>query len=306
MTKRKYLLFNADDGRPPHMKPCAFFHSAEGCKNGAGCKFSHTLPPDPPVATSAPAPVPVPIVAPTIQPAKAQKQAAPAAAAPAPQPVKQIKQEPVPNTTGAKRKHEENHGITAASSSIQSPQTNGPSSGSKKAKGDKGGKRDEIEELREQMRRQQELFEQRLAYLTPAAVQQQPPIQHTYAPTMPLHAPPGLVQIAPALPSHAPAPAYAPQHVMPPQHTVHHAPPQAAQPSTQQTTQPVLPDNKTPQKNVNPNRHPLANPPVADKPLPSIFSAHANTMGALPLPTIPKPSASYQDGNKQVARGKCA
>lgn len=39
--KRKYVLFKADDGRPDHLKPCAFFISAEGCKNGANCRFLH-------------------------------------------------------------------------------------------------------------------------------------------------------------------------------------------------------------------------------------------------------------------------
>jgi hypothetical protein len=39
--KRKYLLFSKDDGRPDALKPCAFFLSAAGCKNGSKCKFSH-------------------------------------------------------------------------------------------------------------------------------------------------------------------------------------------------------------------------------------------------------------------------
>lgn len=39
--KRKYLLFKKDDGRPDHLKPCAFFASDAGCKNGSKCKFSH-------------------------------------------------------------------------------------------------------------------------------------------------------------------------------------------------------------------------------------------------------------------------
>lgn len=41
-SKRKYLLFSKDDGRPDAMKPCAFFVSAEGCRSGAKCRFSHT------------------------------------------------------------------------------------------------------------------------------------------------------------------------------------------------------------------------------------------------------------------------
>lgn len=40
--KRKYLLYRADDGRPDALKACAFFLSAAGCKNGGGCRFSHT------------------------------------------------------------------------------------------------------------------------------------------------------------------------------------------------------------------------------------------------------------------------
>lgn len=52
--KRKYTLFKADDGRPDHLKPCAFFASAEGCKNGAKCRFLHG---------NAPAEIPQPVVA---------------------------------------------------------------------------------------------------------------------------------------------------------------------------------------------------------------------------------------------------
>lgn len=44
--KRKYLLFKKDDGRPDHLKPCAFFVSAEGCKNGRNCRFLHDVNPD--------------------------------------------------------------------------------------------------------------------------------------------------------------------------------------------------------------------------------------------------------------------
>eukprot|EP01031_Cornospumella_fuschlensis_P036591 gene36591-44388_t len=295
MTKRKYLLFNADDGRPPHMKPCAFFHSPEGCKNGSGCKFSHTLPPDAPAAAT-PAPAPIPTPAPAPQQPKAAKQAVPVAAAPAPQPVKPIKQEPVASAAGAKRKHEDNHAASASNGNVQSTQSSGPSSGSKKAKGDKVGQRSEIEELREQMRKQQELFEMKLASLAPAAVQQQQPIQNAYVPAMQLQAPPGFVQIAPI---QATAPAHIPQHTAPVQH---YAPPQAPQSHAQQVSQLLVPETKTPQKNANPNRHPLANPPAADKPLPSIFSAHANTMGALPLPTIPLPTSAHQEGGKHKKR----
>lgn len=53
--KRKYVLFKADDGRPDHMKPCAFFASADGCKNGANCRFMHGTPKEVPAITPAPA-----------------------------------------------------------------------------------------------------------------------------------------------------------------------------------------------------------------------------------------------------------
>lgn len=49
--KRKYILFNKDDGRTGP-KPCAFFASAAGCKNGSKCPFSH----DPAASMPAPAP----------------------------------------------------------------------------------------------------------------------------------------------------------------------------------------------------------------------------------------------------------
>ena len=39
--KRKYLLFTKSDGRADAQKPCAFFVSSAGCRNGAGCQFSH-------------------------------------------------------------------------------------------------------------------------------------------------------------------------------------------------------------------------------------------------------------------------
>jgi hypothetical protein len=39
--KRKYLLFNKSDDRPNSEKPCAFFITPEGCRNGANCMFSH-------------------------------------------------------------------------------------------------------------------------------------------------------------------------------------------------------------------------------------------------------------------------
>ena len=40
--KRKYVLFNKSDGRPDSLKPCAFFASAKGCRNGTSCAFSHS------------------------------------------------------------------------------------------------------------------------------------------------------------------------------------------------------------------------------------------------------------------------
>jgi hypothetical protein len=39
--KRKYILFTKADGRPDAQKPCAFFISDAGCRNGAKCQFSH-------------------------------------------------------------------------------------------------------------------------------------------------------------------------------------------------------------------------------------------------------------------------
>lgn len=44
--KRKYLLFNRADGRPDSLKPCAFFFSPAGCRNGDKCPFSHTNNPE--------------------------------------------------------------------------------------------------------------------------------------------------------------------------------------------------------------------------------------------------------------------
>ena len=41
--KRKYVLFNKNDGRPDSVKPCAFFLSSAGCRNGANCAFSHDV-----------------------------------------------------------------------------------------------------------------------------------------------------------------------------------------------------------------------------------------------------------------------
>jgi len=40
-NKKRYILFAKDDGRADSEKPCAFFASAAGCRNGANCKFSH-------------------------------------------------------------------------------------------------------------------------------------------------------------------------------------------------------------------------------------------------------------------------
>lgn len=53
--KRKYILFKSDDGSK---KPCAFFVSAEGCKNGAACKFSHEIQAAQPAASFVP-PAPI-------------------------------------------------------------------------------------------------------------------------------------------------------------------------------------------------------------------------------------------------------
>ena len=40
MPKTKYTLFSSSSD-PNEIKPCAFFLSAAGCRNGANCKFSH-------------------------------------------------------------------------------------------------------------------------------------------------------------------------------------------------------------------------------------------------------------------------
>ena len=40
--KRKYKLFSATDDRPNSEKPCAFFFSEAGCRNGEKCSFSHS------------------------------------------------------------------------------------------------------------------------------------------------------------------------------------------------------------------------------------------------------------------------
>ena len=40
-NKKRYLLFSKDDGRSDSEKPCAFFASPAGCKNGNNCKFLH-------------------------------------------------------------------------------------------------------------------------------------------------------------------------------------------------------------------------------------------------------------------------
>lgn len=39
--KKRYILFSKEDGRPDSEKPCAFFSSAAGCRNGDKCKFMH-------------------------------------------------------------------------------------------------------------------------------------------------------------------------------------------------------------------------------------------------------------------------
>ena len=40
--KKKYTLFNNQDGRPNSDKPCAFFFSDVGCRNGEKCQFKHS------------------------------------------------------------------------------------------------------------------------------------------------------------------------------------------------------------------------------------------------------------------------
>lgn len=45
-SKKKYTLYSANDDRPNSVKPCAFFFSDAGCRNGDGCTFSHSDVPD--------------------------------------------------------------------------------------------------------------------------------------------------------------------------------------------------------------------------------------------------------------------
>ncbi len=49
--KRKYLLFTRDDDRPSSQKPCAFFATPEGCRNGKSCVFLHGSAPSAPKET---------------------------------------------------------------------------------------------------------------------------------------------------------------------------------------------------------------------------------------------------------------
>ena len=57
--KRKYLLFTKADGRTDAQKPCAFFISEAGCRNGAQCQFSHGN--DAPTLAK-PTPIPKPVI----------------------------------------------------------------------------------------------------------------------------------------------------------------------------------------------------------------------------------------------------
>jgi hypothetical protein len=57
--KRKYLLFTKSDGRTDAQKPCAFFISEAGCRNGAQCQFSHGN--DAPTLAK-PTPIPKPVI----------------------------------------------------------------------------------------------------------------------------------------------------------------------------------------------------------------------------------------------------
>lgn len=148
--KRKYLLFSSNDGRPSNLKPCAFFISPEGCKNGEKCKFSHSLN--------------------VIQDAQAAVATQAAAAAPAPAPVQvpagaaKTKSEPAkPSKADNKRKHVEETPEPVR----QSEQNSGSSN--KKVKIEQ---KSELELLKEQVRKQQEIFEQKLA-----ALATQPPAQ---------------------------------------------------------------------------------------------------------------------------------
>lgn len=48
MGKKKYTLYSASDDRPNSVKPCAFFFSESGCRNGETCQFSHVASPPSP------------------------------------------------------------------------------------------------------------------------------------------------------------------------------------------------------------------------------------------------------------------
>eukprot|EP01039_Chlorochromonas_danica_P010385 gene10385-11502_t len=154
--KKKYLLYSSNDGRPSSMKPCAFFASDEGCKNGDKCKFSHTL-----VSESVLAPAPVPVIPPptNIIPPTIKKEK-----------VEVVKKND--ERASSKRKH-----VEETVPSTPATTTNNAGSSSKKVKIEAS---DEISILREQLRKQQEMFEQRLASLSkeqPQQPQQQPPQQ---------------------------------------------------------------------------------------------------------------------------------
>jgi len=41
-VKKKYTLYSATDNRPNSEKPCAFYFSDDGCRNGDKCAFKHT------------------------------------------------------------------------------------------------------------------------------------------------------------------------------------------------------------------------------------------------------------------------
>jgi hypothetical protein len=140
--KRKYTLFKADDGRPDHLKPCAFF-AGEGCKNGSKCRFMHG---------NAPVEVPQPV----------QK-----AAVKIPEPFSTITDSATKDSK--KRKKNEDDDIV--------PQPKKQSSA--RVEEDKTPREsEEVRMLKEQVNLQRQMFEQQMELLTKRLMdQKQPPAQ---------------------------------------------------------------------------------------------------------------------------------
>lgn len=146
--KRKYLLFSKDDGRPDHLKPCAFFVSEAGCRNGSKCKFSH-----------GPAAEPAPVV-------KEEK------VAKAPKPVA----EPVAS------KHKERDSEVKSAEKKQKKEYSEYQSSPKPAvvAPVKDSKDDEIAQLKAMLQQQQAMFAEQLKHTS--KMQQAPPASAEKAP----------------------------------------------------------------------------------------------------------------------------